>query len=327
MTIRIIGIVSGKGGVGKTTTVANLGVSLASQFKRKVVVVDCNVLTPNLGLHLGMYYHPQTLLDVLRKKIPITQATHTHSSGADIIPSLPSSYSLRVASSTLKKIFEELEEYEFVLVDTAPGIESEINPILSVCNEVLVIANPEIPAVTDTKRTLKIVKEKGVPVMGIELNRMMPEKYNLSVTEVESICDDHVIAVIHESSRVGKSIAEGNPVVLNDPYSLPAIEFKKLAANLVGEVYVPSLVDRVKWHLQFIQRWRETKGPEKPRKVEKLSKEDKEQAEKIWEKIEKPILTLRERYEKGAISEKAYEETKEKLKAGTRMRREKRGNY
>ena len=62
---RIIGVVSGKGGVGKTTLVANLGAALASLYKKDVIVVDCNVTTSHLGLYLGMYYYPISLNKVL----------------------------------------------------------------------------------------------------------------------------------------------------------------------------------------------------------------------------------------------------------------------
>jgi septum site-determining protein MinD len=73
---RIIGIVSGKGGVGKTTIVANLGAALASFYKKRVIIVDCNVTTSHLGLYLGMYYHPVSLNQVLRGEASMDDAIY-----------------------------------------------------------------------------------------------------------------------------------------------------------------------------------------------------------------------------------------------------------
>jgi MinD-like ATPase involved in chromosome partitioning or flagellar assembly len=84
---RIIGVLSGKGGVGKTTLVANLGASLASVFNKDVIVVDCNVTTSHLGLYLGMYYYPISLNKVLNGQVNIDNAIYDYSIiGMRIIP-------------------------------------------------------------------------------------------------------------------------------------------------------------------------------------------------------------------------------------------------
>lgn len=75
---RIIGVISGKGGVGKTTVVANLGVILASEFKKDVIIVDCNISTSHLALYLGMYYCPITLNQVLKGEAKIEDAMYEY---------------------------------------------------------------------------------------------------------------------------------------------------------------------------------------------------------------------------------------------------------
>ncbi|MFH0961922.1 MAG: AAA family ATPase, partial [archaeon] len=83
---RVIGIISGKGGVGKTTLVSNLGAVLAEEFKKDVVVLDCNFTTSHLGLYLGLYQTPITLNTVLQGKAELEDAIYTHRSGMKVIP-------------------------------------------------------------------------------------------------------------------------------------------------------------------------------------------------------------------------------------------------
>ena len=84
---RIIGFISVKGGVGKTTSVANLGFILANNFKKKVLVVDGNFSAPNLALHFGFVKPQYTLHDVLDGKVNIRKAIYEHSSGMHLLPS------------------------------------------------------------------------------------------------------------------------------------------------------------------------------------------------------------------------------------------------
>ncbi|MHA2065763.1 MAG: AAA family ATPase, partial [Candidatus Thorarchaeota archaeon] len=83
---RIICVASGKGGVGKTTVVANLAAGLA-EFSKSVLVVDANTTTPNLGMHLGLSFYPGSLQDVLNRSIRAKDAMYFHESGFRVIPS------------------------------------------------------------------------------------------------------------------------------------------------------------------------------------------------------------------------------------------------
>ena len=123
---RIIGVISGKGGVGKTTTVSNLGTALVSMGK-KVIILDANVTTPNLSLHLGIPFYPITLHDVIKKRAPIEKAIYEHSSGLKVIPA-------SLAVSEIKDL--ELDKFEsllwsllgkadIIILDTAAGLGRE----------------------------------------------------------------------------------------------------------------------------------------------------------------------------------------------------------
>lgn len=249
--MRVIGVVSGKGGVGKTTTTANVGAALAKDFKRKTIVVDTNLTSPDLRLHLGVYHHPYTLLDVMEKGISIEKAIITHNSGLDIIPTSLSSNKMEINVIKLRELLKELEEYEFVLLDSAPGTESRA--LLEMSDEFLIVTNPEVPAISDTLRITKIADTCGGTIVGVELNRVRRKKYELSVKEIESVCDAPLVAVIPENRSVRESITIGNPVVLNNPYSPAAIEFKRLAAYLAGETYSPGLKAKLKRLYSFFK--------------------------------------------------------------------------
>ncbi len=155
---------------------------------------------------------------------------------------------------TLKSIMQDIESegYEFVIIDSAPGVDRSIFPILDVSDEILIVTNPEIPAVTDAKRILSIVKREGTDVVGIELNRVSGKRHELSVVEVESICDCSVITTIRESVKVQRSIAVGRPIVLTSPFCSPAVNFKKMAAGIAGETYSPRLSDMIRWYITYV---------------------------------------------------------------------------
>lgn len=233
----VVGVISGKGGVGKTTTVVNLGVTLSSKFKRKILLIDSNFSTPDLGLHLGMYTFPHTLQDVLKNDIPIDKAIYRHPSGVEILPSSLSFGGVDVDIRGLKNYLQDLTDYEYIFIDSPPGLGREILPILEICDELLIVTNPEIPAITDGLRAVEISKRENIPIRGIVLNKIRGEKYELSVPEVGSIFDFPLVATIPEDAKVRESVALGNPVTLNFPYSSAAVEFTKFGGYLVGEEY------------------------------------------------------------------------------------------
>jgi cell division ATPase MinD len=237
--VRIIGIVSGKGGVGKTTVGLNLGASLAHHFKKNVTIVDCNVTTSHLGLFLGMYYCPITLNKVLRGEYTAEEAVQQHHSGLKIIPASLSLSDLEGIDVTeiresIKSIFDK---NDIILLDGSPGLGREAIATLRASDEILYVTNPYIPFAMDIVRNQEIVNEIGVKPLGIVLNMVHGKKYEMNNKEIEELTRLPVIAKIPFDMNVHKSLALKTPIVTYKPYTAASKEIIKLASNLIGETY------------------------------------------------------------------------------------------
>ncbi len=239
---RIIGILSGKGGVGKTTTVANVGTALASYFKKSVIIVDCNITTSHLSLYLGMYYSPVTLNQVLTGKAKIQEAIYDyHVPGLRVIPASLSLKDLRgVDVSRLKKVIKKLsDEADIVLLDGAPGMGREAMATIRASDEVLFISTPFVPSTMDIIKSHQVALEIGVKPIGIMLNMVGKERYELSVDEVEQLAELPIVISVPMDKNVLRSLALKTPVVLFDPASPASRQFFELAGQMIGEKYIP----------------------------------------------------------------------------------------
>jgi septum site-determining protein MinD len=235
---RIISVLSGKGGVGKTTLVSNLGTSLAKRGKN-VIILDGNVTTPNLSLHMGIPFYPVTLHDVLRNNIPIESAIYHHETGLKIIPaSLASEATKEVDIDKFKSVMLKLlGKAEIVLVDAAAGLGKEALAAVSVADDLLIVTIPEMPAVTDALKTIRLAEENGTRVLGVVINRVRGLKHELTLSEIKAMVDVPILSVIPEDIAVQKAIAKRVPVVHHKPNSRASLEFQRLAAKIVGETW------------------------------------------------------------------------------------------
>lgn len=251
---RVIGVVSGKGGVGKTTLVSNLGAALASVFKINVTIVDCNITTSHLGLYLGMYYSPVTINKVLTGEEPIENSMYEHFTGMKIIPA---SLSLKDLSGVdmfaLKNAIKNLSgKTDIVILDSAPGLGREALSAIRACDEVIFVTTPFVPAVMDIVKMKRLIDELNVKTNGIVLNMVKREKYELTKDEVEKLAELPVISIIPEDKNVPRSLSAKVPTVVLYPNSPASREMKSLAAMLIGEYYektdpFTSIINRLKF--------------------------------------------------------------------------------
>jgi septum site-determining protein MinD len=245
---RIISVISGKGGVGKTTTVSNLGAALVKKGKN-VIIIDANVTTPNLSLHLGIPFYPITLHDVLKGKIPIEAAMYEHSSGMRVIPASLSSDAVKnINIEKLESVlWNLLGRADIIIVDSAAGLGKEALTAMKLADELIVVTNPDVPAVTDALKTIKIAEENDVKVLGIVLNRYRGKKYEMPLSEIKSMLGVPILTIVPEDLAVPNSIKNRKPVVHHKPNCGASIAFKKLASKIAGEPFIEEINKERSW--------------------------------------------------------------------------------
>jgi septum site-determining protein MinD len=237
---RVIVCTSGKGGVGKTSLVSNLAVAL-TELKQNVIAIDANLTTPNLGLHLGMHLAPRTLHDVLKGEVQLNNAIYPHPLGFKILPSSMNIDSLRgVDAGKLPEVtLNLLGKADYILIDSSAGLGREAVSAIDAANEILIVTNPDLPSVADALRVAKIASSKNKEILGVVVNRVKREGHELTAKEIEYAIGSPVLVEIPEDKNVSESIASKMPIVGSDPNSPAAVEIRRLAHLICGELFKP----------------------------------------------------------------------------------------
>lgn len=236
---RIIVINSGKGGVGKTTTAINLGASL-NKLNKEVVIVDANLNTPNIGLQLGAPIVPVTLNHVLKGKAEIEEAVYEHSSGTKIVPSSLSVKELtKFNTKKIPEIIKKLSKScDYVIIDSAAGFGEEVIAVIEAADEIIIVTNPEMPAVTDALKSVKVSREMGKEINGIIVTRHKGAKYEMPLSSIKSMLEAQIIGVIPEDKSVKEALNLRDAVVHTHPKSKVSRKYLEIARKVSGESVV-----------------------------------------------------------------------------------------
>ena len=236
--MKIFTVTSGKGGVGKTTTAINLGAAL-NALGKEVIIVDANLTTPNVGLHLGAPIVPVNLNHVMQGKAKVTDAIYEHESGTKIIPSSLSVKELRkINHEKLKDVAKKLKSIaDFVILDSAAGLGVEAASSIEAADELIIVTNPEITAVTDALKTARLAQELGKQVRGVIVARVSGSKHEMSVGNIKEMLDLPILGVVPEDKRILASLRHKDAVLHIYPYSRASLAYKKIAARLAGVQY------------------------------------------------------------------------------------------
>jgi len=243
--VRIIDICSGKGGVGKTTVAANLGVAL-QKFNKKVVVIDCNLTTSHLSLLFGMYSYPVTLNSFLKNEARIEDATYLHNSGLRIVPaSLDFRDVVNIDANDLKqKLKNAFSNYDIVFLDSAPSLGRESLIALKASDEALFVANPHILSLVDVVKCHQLIntlEDRPLPI-GIIVNRVRNRNYEIKPDEIRNFSDLPIIGIIPEDEKILESTNKKTLVTISKQNSSSSKAFFEIAAKLSGVEYrKPSL--------------------------------------------------------------------------------------
>ncbi len=241
---RLICVSSGKGGVGKTTVTSNLGAAL-TKFGADTVVLDANLTNPNLGFHIGIPLYPKTLHDVLKGEAHITEAMYIHDSGLRVVPAGLSVEDLRdtTPENLSDVLLDTIGEPDFVLVDSAAGLGNESLNAIEASDEVLIVTNPNLPAVTDALKTVNVAEEAGTDITGVVLNMVKEHDAELNTEEVESMIGHNVIMELPHHQKVEEALAVKKPVVHHEPEHHVSERFKGIAAEVSGVDYEPDITE------------------------------------------------------------------------------------
>jgi septum site-determining protein MinD len=235
---KLITITSGKGGVGKTTTAINLGAAL-NFFGKEVIILDANLTTPNVGLHLGAPIVPVNLNHVLSGKAKVADAVYEHESGTKILPSSLSVKDLRTINhGKLKEVGRKLRKMaDYVICDSAAGLGDEAVAAIESGDELIIVTNPEIPAVTDALKTAKVIEQMGKKIRGVIVTRVRGSKYEMPIENVEDMLELPIIGVIPEDSNMQEALVLKDALIHTHPNSKAARAYKKIAAKIAGISY------------------------------------------------------------------------------------------
>jgi septum site-determining protein MinD len=232
---RSIAIISGKGGVGKTTTAINLAAALNKQ-KQNVIVVDANLNTPNIGLSLGAPVVPITLNHVLKGKADIEDAIYEHYSGTKVIPSLLSIKEItKFNTKKLPAIASKLKKMsDFVIFDSAAGFGEEAIDTMKAVDELIVVTNPEMPSVTDSLKAVKVAQELKKDVKGVIVTRWKNENYEMPIEAIAAMLEIPVIGVIPEDVSVKEAAAKRDALIHLKPNSNAAEKYTEIALKILN---------------------------------------------------------------------------------------------
>jgi septum site-determining protein MinD len=238
---RVIVITSGKGGVGKTTITANLGTAIA-QLGNKVCLIDADFGLRNLDLLLGLEQRVvYTIIDVLGGECSLEKALvrDKRTEGLHLLPAAQNRNKEAINPQQMRDIIGKLTpRFDYILVDCPAGIEGGFRNAIAAANEALIVTTPEVAAVRDADRVVGLLEIEELKSIRLIVNRLRPEMVQMDeMISVEDIVDLLVIplvGIIPDDKKVITSSNRGEPLVLGQEVSLPALAIHNIAKRLQG---------------------------------------------------------------------------------------------
>jgi len=234
---RVIAVVSGKGGVGKTTITANLGIALAKRGLN-VCIIDADIAMANLSLLLNMQNSPITLHDVLLGEADIQDALYDAPSGMKFVPSgLSLENYKRVDSERLQSVIDSIKnQFDFIFLDGAAGIEKNVLAAISASDEVLLVTAPTSPSIADVLKAKITAQRLGSKPIGVILNFVRNEKGEIKKEDVMKLLELPVLVSVPFDDEIRKSFMQETvmPVMVRNPGTPAAVAIQKAAAKLAG---------------------------------------------------------------------------------------------
>jgi septum site-determining protein MinD len=231
--MRKIAIVSGKGGIGKTTLALNIVYLLHNKYNFDTTAVDCNMTTPHLSTSLGFYNNERTLNQVLLGKLALNEATTEHPVGIKMIPASTDLVHLEGVDMNLLGTVLAGSSTNMIL-DCAPGIGREGVASMKAADEILYVTQPHKWAVADISRCNQIADMLNKKVLGIVVNCRKAMPHELKRSEIEAMTEIPVLAEIPYDLDLERSAASRLPLELYNSKSPANRSFHNICAEITG---------------------------------------------------------------------------------------------
>lgn len=237
----VIVITSGKGGVGKTTTTANLGCGLAIQGK-KVALVDADIGLRNLDVVMGLENRiVYDLVDVVEGNCRLKQALikDKRYAGLFLLPAAQTRDKDAVSPEQMQKLCENLKEegFDYILIDCPAGIEQGFKNAIAGADRALVVTTPEVSAVRDADRIIGLLEASGLNNPSLVLNRLRVDLVNrgemMNIEDVAEILAVDIIGVVPDDETIVISTNKGEPAVTVDT-SRAGQAYRNIVQRLMG---------------------------------------------------------------------------------------------
>lgn len=236
----VIVVTSGKGGVGKTTTTANLGVGLA-KLDKKVVVIDTDLGLRNLDVVMGLENRiVYNLVDVIEGNCRMKQALikDKRYDNLYLLPSAQTKDKSAISPQQMKKLTEELkEEYDYILLDCPAGIEQGFQNAIAGADRAVIVTTPEVSAIRDADRIIGLLEKNHINKIDLIINRIRMDMVKrgdmMSVEDVTEILAVHLLGAIPDDEKIVIGTNQGEPVIGLD--SIAGKAYFNICRRLLGE--------------------------------------------------------------------------------------------
>ncbi len=242
MAAKVLVITSGKGGVGKTTTAANLGTGLAKSGC-KVVLIDADIGLRNLDVVLGLENRiVYDIVDVVEGNCRLEQAMikdKTYKNSLYLLPAAQTRDKTAVSPDEMQEICQELKkDFDYVIVDSPAGIEQGFKNSIAGADAAIVVTTPEVSAVRDADRIIGMLEAEGVNNPTLVINRVRIDMMNkgdmIDIDDIIEILAVNLLGIVPEDEKIIVSTNKGEPAILRDD-SKAGEAFWNITRRLEGE--------------------------------------------------------------------------------------------